>query len=292
MKALVTALSFLFSTSAFAAIDFSHGQRIDQVKVDGKPSQFSASVTIQTAKVGEKITVHMMAPFDCPTARFCPAVMTEVELSAEIVSIGDDCGSVVYTALTDHTPHDGLKTQITVQDNSTRMCRDMRPGVIEVNATTEAVRTRTVKNYEAVQTWKLNHDNYDLSQGVNMKSVKLSGGETSGRAGFVKIDESSREVTVSYLYAQNKSEVGIHPTKLQHKTLKLTLMSKKDDGCGSTIYTAQTAGIKPGASYTEVTIADNTNRICEDVYRARLVLDGTIRFPYPGRKQVNIEMLK
>jgi hypothetical protein len=45
------------------------------------------------------------------------------------------CGSEVYSGQKDRTPMDGLRTEITVTDHSTRICKDIVPSLLIVEAT-------------------------------------------------------------------------------------------------------------------------------------------------------------
>ncbi len=52
-----------------------------------------------------------------------------------LTSVGSSCGSAVYSGLEDKTMVDGARIEITVQDNSTRTCRDIRNATVESNIT-------------------------------------------------------------------------------------------------------------------------------------------------------------
>jgi hypothetical protein len=292
MKAFVAILSLLFSVSAFAKIDFSQGQTIDKVEVDGQSSKYSGTVAITKGDDESSIIeLKLAGPFHCPAGKMCIQVMDAFTLSAKLVATTDNCGSIIYTALTDGTPYDGSRVEITVQDNSGRMCRDMRRGLIEVTAKESYLRTQYEKNYFAVQTYMHDSKNFNLSKGIVVDEVTLKGDEAGGRGGFVKVNSKKREVLISYSFASCDDGGACQPM-FQLKELKLKLMSVKNDGCGSVVYKAQTAGIIPGADYSEVTITDNTKRLCEDVIQGRLVVDGSTRYPYPGREGVEFKLLK
>lgn len=292
MKTLVSALCLFLSTSAFAAIDFSTAQVIDKVEANGKPSKYSGTVQIINDNVNgpSRIVLQIAAPFYCPAGRVCAQVMDAHTISAEIVSQTEQCGSIIYNAITDGTPYDGLKEEITLQDNSARMCRDMRKGLIEIDAKTTAVRTQSVRTYFAVQTYKYDSENFDLSKGVKFSKVKLEGGEAAGRGGFVQVNARKKEVVISYSFVSCSQ--GACQAMYQTKQLKLKLVSKLKDICGTVIYKANTKNILMGGEYQQFTIEDNTNRICENVIRARLTINGTISHPYPQSTPVTIEMLK
>lgn len=290
MKALVTVLCFLFSASAFASIDFSQGQNLDQFQINGKPSEFTGPVTIEKAQIGENINVHVLAPIECPAGRVCPEVMQEINLNAKIVSIEESCGSIIYTGVTDKSPSDGPLTEIRVLDHSTRICEDIRAGLIEVEAKVRFLKTQKVTKYFGVQSYKDEASNFDLKKGVQMNIVNLSGDEAGGRDGYVKVNEATGKVLVSYTYMYCVNNAC--QAMFQTKKMNLKLVSKKNDGCGSVVYKAVTSEIIPGGDYSEVTIADNSKRVCEDVLRAFLVVEGVTRYPYPGRAPNTFELLK
>jgi hypothetical protein len=71
-----------------------------------------------------KIVLKLQAAWSCPPNALCATVMPpEIVFEATLVNVESGvCGSIIYTAETDHRPVDGVLTQIVVIDNKENMC--------------------------------------------------------------------------------------------------------------------------------------------------------------------------
>lgn len=72
-------------------------------------------------------------PIDCPPKAFC-ALMIPIQytFTAQLINKTTSCGSLIYQAITDQTMVDGNRTEITVADHASRLCKDVRPFMTEI----------------------------------------------------------------------------------------------------------------------------------------------------------------
>jgi hypothetical protein len=306
MKALFSIIVLAFAVNANArsiqpvrkGLDFSNGQFATVTKQEN--TQHQAEYSKITIKDGQITVEYFVDP--CPPNAACsfePAVKVD-EITAPIVEQTEDCGSIVYRAFEDNTPSDGLRVSIEVQDNSTRMCRDMRPGKVEAKASSMSFWTQTPVNYEMVQNWQelgafhpQPPKGLKLSKGVKLNKVIIDGqAEGAMYKGFVKVNQRTKDVTVSYQYHPCKGEGIVCLAIMAEREEALTLTQKYTDGCGSIVYKAVTKNPAMGGEYMSVEIVDNSTRTCEDVIPSILVVNGTISQAIPGHQATHFTLLK
>lgn len=302
MKSLFVTLALIVcSASAFATADLSKGEKLNIVRKNGVETSYKGLVKLNTYRFSS-----------CGFAQRCIGNNRELEViikdgekivndfKAPLLKTEDHCGSVVYSASVDDRPVDGSLVQIEVMDNSERLCRDFRPGLIEVRIKTAYVSRmdgkEIVSNYELLATIQP----ADLAKGVELSSVVLnSKEEQNGSNGFVQVIKSKKQVLVSYNYTScpqdsdgNSLPVAC-PAVLYKKNLQLKLDSVTRDACGSVIYHAVPAEILMGGAYHDVTVTDNRKNTCETFAALPAIeVKGRTSYPYPGRSTTEFTMTK
>ncbi len=113
---------------------------LETVAIDSEPTSYVGQLIIDDAN--DKLTLRI---FDDPCGSLkptegkmhCMAVASlVVEMSVPIIERTFPCGSVQISGFEDLSPVDGLRTEIEYVNHSSRLCKDIVPDLIAVEAST------------------------------------------------------------------------------------------------------------------------------------------------------------
>ncbi len=137
MKKVVMIVTLFLSSLVFANVPANPVLAPASVVIkDGVKTEYVATINVDLEEKSIKVQIwndmcHSIIPLS-PGAITCMAMPNLiVGFKVPITMIRSSCGSTIYAGSLNQMAVDGPLTNIAIQDNSTRTCRDLRPGKVE-----------------------------------------------------------------------------------------------------------------------------------------------------------------
>lgn len=158
MKALLMISLLLTSTAAQATViptsGVTNGARtveiLNQVAINGEITPYVGRVTIDHRVARAKVEIYrdMCGSLNPdPNVIRCMAVATLIDkFEAPIKNVSYSCGSKIYTAEENQIP-DATQVKIEITDHSSRLCKDIVPSLMIVEAETYNPWTNKTTKY-------------------------------------------------------------------------------------------------------------------------------------------------
>lgn len=151
MKTLAVLSALFLSLSAQAATYPLQQEILRTVEINGEKQDLVGELSLDFAQRTIEVNIYkdICGTFSAEPGKFVCLAMPQLvkKLSVPMEVSSTSCGSKVYSGIDDQTPRDGLRTEITVQDHESRLCKDLKRSDIEVNATELASQSRTETTY-------------------------------------------------------------------------------------------------------------------------------------------------
>ncbi len=147
-------IQFFILISNFAMAGFGASPNIGPASLVIKNDETTglvATIEIELVKKTMNVTLwhdcHTIIPLQ-PGELTCASLpRIETEFKVDLINTDTQCGSKIYKGFSDKTNANGSRISITVQDNSTRTCRDFRPALVETTVKEEFVNPEIKNNY-------------------------------------------------------------------------------------------------------------------------------------------------
>lgn len=129
---------------------------LERVNVDGRPTRYVGVLDMDFINNKIDVVVYddicgQFAPAKPGTVRCMAAAKAVKKLNVLMQKRATSCGSKIYSGIVDKRRVDGGRLEITVTDNSSRLCRDLPKGEIVVDVKETAARSNRTTEIELIK---------------------------------------------------------------------------------------------------------------------------------------------
>ncbi len=247
------------------------------VSLDSKLGYDADRANVELDQGKQQITLTLSQDWSCPPGMFCATVMPPVRVfTAPVTQTLNDCGSTVYVAEVDQRPVDGALTRITLQDNRSRMCRDLRePTEVSLETAIWDRRLgREVKTFyeftgkDLISKSPVNPPSHGGTYEAVLDTFKVDKKLLRGAPihnARVEVSHASNTATLVINYNPCAAPGSLCMAISAEFRAELPIVSRKTIGCGTTEIVASEDLRPADGNFEELRILDHRTRICEDM---------------------------